>query len=250
LRPLERAEVERCRRIDNMGSELRDKILVGIGFFGIAGFLYLYAVKLFGQHGKPPTSVLVETYLGRHGLILVNVLVIACFLALLPYRLPSGERNWKSKGVFVGFLIALFTEMFGLPLVLYIFSPFFNYPLILPFSRKMLGGFGMIAGTWITLAGILLVLFGWRKIHKAETLVTDGLYAHIRHPQYAGLFLIIFGWLLHWPTLLTLAIFPIIIALYYRLAISEEKELEELFGPEYARYKERTPRFFPRLMKT
>ncbi|KPK25436.1 MAG: hypothetical protein AMK69_14330 [Nitrospira bacterium SG8_3] len=175
--------------------------------------------------------------------------MLACFLALLPYRVPGKESHWKSKGAFVGFLTALFAEMFGLPLVIFIFSPFFDYPFILPFSRKILGGFGMIAGTWVTLAGIVLVFLGWRKIHKAEGLVTDGVYKYIRHPQYVGLFLIMSGWLIHWPTLLTLILFPILVGVYYGLATKEEKGLEEVFGTEYERYKARTPRFFPRLTR-
>jgi protein-S-isoprenylcysteine O-methyltransferase Ste14 len=232
-----------------MKTRIRDNLLIGLGLFGIIGFLYLYVVKLLGQHGKPPSLVFLENYIGRTGLIVINILVFASFLALLPYRLPSEKGNWKSKGAFVGFLIALFTEMFGLPLVIFIFSPLLDYPFILPSSRKILGSFGMIAGTWITLMGIVLVFWGWRKIHKAEGLVTDGIYGYIRHPQYSGLFLIMSGWLLHYPTLLTLILFPILIGVYYWLAINEEKGLEEAFPIEYAKYGAQTPRFFPRLTK-
>jgi protein-S-isoprenylcysteine O-methyltransferase Ste14 len=230
-----------------MKAEVRDKIFIGLGVFGIVGFLYLYAVKLFGQHGPPPTSVLLERYIGRDGIIVLNIAVFASFLALLPYRLVSKEKHWKAKGAFVGFLIALFTEMFGLPLVIFVFSPFFNYPFLLPFGRRIFGSLGMIAGTWITLMGIILVVLGWGKIHKTQSLVTDGIYGYIRHPQYVGLFLIMLGWLLHWPTLLTLIIFPILVGVYYWLAIREENGLEEAYPDEYAEYKARTPRFFPYL---
>jgi len=235
-------------RVSHVNTKIRDNILVTVGVLGIIGFLYLYTVKLFGQPGKPPTSVLLEHYVGRNGLIAVNILIFASFLALLPYRIPSKDKHWKSKGAFMGFLIALFTEMFGLPLLIYVFSPFFDYPFILPLSRKILGGFGMIAGTWVTLSGILLVFLSWRKIHRAKGLVTDGVYRFIRHPQYAGLFLIMFGWLLHWPTLLTLIIFPVLLCVYYWLAVREEKEMEVIFGDTYSEYKAHTPRFFPRLM--
>jgi protein-S-isoprenylcysteine O-methyltransferase Ste14 len=230
-----------------MRPETRERMLIGTGLLGIAGFLYLYAVKLFGQHGQTPGIAFLEKYVGPTGVIVINIGVFACFLALLPYRLSSKEPRWKSKGAFLGFLIALFTEMFGLPLVIFIFSPFFNYPFVLPLSRKILGSFGMIAGTWITLAGIVLVVLGWHKIHKAKGLVTHGLYKYIRHPQYTGLFLIMLGWIMHFPTLLTLIIFPVLAVAYYWLARKEEGELEEVFGGEYRKYRDQTPRFFPRL---
>jgi protein-S-isoprenylcysteine O-methyltransferase Ste14 len=229
-----------------MKQNARDRLLIAVGIFGVAGFLYLYLVKLFGQHGKPITSAFIETYVGRPGLIILNVLIFASFLALLPYRRISKERSWKSNGAFIGFLIALFTEMFGLPLLIYIFSPFFDYPILRHAFRKVLGSFGMIAGTWMTLMGLILVVIGWRKIHRAKDLVTAGIYKYIRHPQYVGLFLILFGWFLHWPTLLTLILLPFLVVVYYRLALREEADMTAAFGTEYENYMKQTPRFIPR----
>jgi protein-S-isoprenylcysteine O-methyltransferase Ste14 len=76
--------------------------------------------------------------------------------------------------------------------------------------------------------------------------VTSGPYHYIRHPQYNGIFLALFGQLIHWPTLPTLVLFPIIIWVYYRLARKEERDMITRFGDEYAVYKGKTPMFFPR----
>ena len=231
-----------------MKTKIRDRIFIGLGIFGLAGFLFLYFLKLFGWRGKPPTMAFIENYIGVYGLIILNIVIFASFLALLPYRHTSKSRHWKSKGAFVGFLIALFTEMFGLPLVIFLFSPFFAYPFIHPLSREAFGTFGMIVGTWITLVGVVLVILGWKKIHKADSLVTDGIYRYIRHPQYTGFFLIIFGWILHWPTLLGLVFLPILIGIYYWLARKEERQLEQIFGSDYIEYKKGTPGFFPHIL--
>lgn len=235
-----------------MTSESRDRFFTILGLLGVAGFLYLYAVKLLGQHGQPASMAFLQKHLGIAGLTIVNILVFLLFVVVLPYRLrpsASSAQGWKSKGVFIGFLIALFTEMFGVPLVIFIFSPLFDYPELVWWTRRTFGSFGMIAGTWLTLLGLLLIVAGWRKIHGAQKLVTGGIYAYIRHPQYVGLFMIILGWLLHWPTLLTLILAPILLVIYYKLARREERELAEVFGDEYDEYARRTPRFFPSFAK-
>jgi len=92
---------------------------------------------------------------------------------------------------------------------------------------------------------------GWMLIHgaKGEQLVTDGVYAHVRHPQYSGLFLITIGFLIQWPSLTTLVMWPILLFAYYRLAKREEREVEAQFGEEFTEYKQRVPAFIPRLKK-
>ena len=71
----------------------------------------------------------------------------------------------------------------------------------------------------------------------------------MRHPQYGGFILIMSGFLLQWPTLLTLVMFPILVTMYVRLARREEREVREAFGDTYARYAAATPAFVPRLVR-
>jgi protein-S-isoprenylcysteine O-methyltransferase Ste14 len=106
----------------------------------------------------------------------------------------------------------------------------------------------MIVGTWITLAGVILVILGCRKIYKTEGLVTDGIYNYVRHPQYTGFLLIIFGWILHWPTLLGLIFLPILFIAFYWLARREEYQLEQIFGNDYKEYKKTAQGFIPHLL--
>lgn len=77
----------------------------------------------------------------------------------------------------------------------------------------------------------------------AAGLVTTGLYAHSRHPQYLGFGLLIYGWLLGWPTLLGLAMAPLLAYIYYRLAREEEADARKEWPEEYAEYAMRVPMF-------
>jgi protein-S-isoprenylcysteine O-methyltransferase Ste14 len=100
-------------------------------------------------------------------------------------------------------------------------------------------------GVWMTLIGMLLVFFGWMKIHKSSGLVTGGIYRYIRHPQYTGIFLIITGWMFRWINPTILIMYPILLVLYYRLARREERQVLKEYGDAYLKYKENTPMFFP-----
>ena len=98
--------------------------------------------------------------------------------------------------------------------------------------------------------GFILLSAAWRVLYQAQQtgmLAKTGPYARIRHPQYAGFVLILVGFLLQWPTILTLIMFPILVVMYVRLARSEEREALRDFGDAYARYAVRTPAFIPRL---
>jgi methanethiol S-methyltransferase len=179
---------------------------------------------------------------------------------------PTTARDWRSFGAFTAFLVALFTEMYGFPLTLYLLSGWLQrrYPGLDVLSHDtghlwetLLGWRGdphlnplhllsnaLIAGGFILLAAAWRVLYAAQQRHQ---LATTGAYAYLRHPQYAGFILIMLGFLLQWPTVLTLAMFPILVSMYVRLAHREEREARAEFGEAYARYATTTPAFVPQL---
>ncbi len=223
------------------------KILNYLGIVGVMGFLLIYGFELSPHHGAPASVRWIRENFGTAGLILINIAIVLAFLGLLTYRKPT-KGIWKSKTAFIAFVIALMTEMFGWPLVIFILSPIFDVPVI---ARKYFETFGHLPakiGTLISILGVVLISIGWAKIHKAEGLVTDGIYKFIRHPQYTGIFLFTLGWLIHWPSIITLILWPILTAAYIWLALQEEKELTAIYGEAYLEYASKTKRFIPYLV--
>jgi len=195
-------------------------------------------------------------------LVLVNVGLFAFFI--LSYLTPVKKREWRSMGVTLAFFVALFTEMYGFPLTIYILTGVLGsrYPVLNPFSHAsghlwltfFGGGLAMMTVIHLISNGLVLIGFvimwkGWKLIHGAKgELVTGGPYAYVRHPQYSGLFLIMIGMLIQWPTIITALMFPVLVFVYYRLSKREEREMIELLGDEYRRYAEKTPMFVPKLV--
>jgi protein-S-isoprenylcysteine O-methyltransferase Ste14 len=218
-----------------------------LGGIAIGLFVILYGIEIV--HPGPPITVRwVQQVLGTSGLIVLNIAIVLAFLALLPYRRPT-RHVWKSRGIFAAFVIALMTEMFGWPLVLFLLAPLVEIPELARASRHAFGAWHPEAvGTALSLLGLALIAIGWWQIHRASGLVTTGLYRYMRHPQYTGILLFTLGWLIHWPSVVTLLLWPILVAAYGWLARQEERQLEEEFGSAYLEYAARTKRFLPFLV--
>ena len=201
---------------------------------------------------------------GLWGLAIINS-AIFIFFAFSFFK-PKSKRDWRSFGVFSAYLVALFTEMYGFPLTIYFLSGWLQsrYPEINWFSHdaghllEMLlgwkasphfGPFHLLSFAFIG-GGFVLISSAWRVLYEAQqkhVLATGGAYAYVRHPQYVGFILVMLGFLLQWPTLLTLAMFPVLVWMYVRLARQEEREVLTEFGDEYRQYMMRVPGFIPSL---
>ncbi len=186
----------------------------------------------------------ISLYAGRWDLVLGSVILFAAFLLCIPFK---RNVNWRTHGAYVAFIIALFTEMFGFPLTIYFVTSYFGQVAFQNTFLDYMTSIGMPIGYIITGIGLIFVIAGWRPIYRSEGLVIKGPYRLLRHPQYLGFLLITGGWLIHWPTIPTMLMWPILVFLYYKLAQKEEKEMEIRFGEEYKAYKQSVPMFIPKL---
>jgi protein-S-isoprenylcysteine O-methyltransferase Ste14 len=141
------------------------------------------------------------------------------------------------------------TEMFGWPLILFLVAPLVEVPQIATSWMDAVGHWPAQVGTFVSFLGLALVAVGWQQIHRqvrgSGGLVTVGLYRFMHHPRYTGIFLFTLGWILHWPSIVTLLLWPVLIVAYVWLARCEERQAEAEFGDEYRAYAAKTKRFLP-----
>jgi len=201
------------------------------------------------RHVPGPGSLPFEFWYGdwRHMLTMSGLFT----LFLITFLLPRRRLEWRNAGLYAAFLISLFTEMFGVPLTIYFLAPVLGVsPWAFGFYEshlwalllERLGVLPLHLGVYLVMAvssaliatGAGLVGLGWVTVHRGRgALVADGIYGYVRHPQYLGLILVIVGFIIQWPTLPTLLMAPVLIAMYVRLARREDDRLAVAFGEAF-----------------
>lgn len=204
-----------------------------------------------------------EAAYGLWSLVFINSAIFIMFA--FSFFKPATARDWRSFGAFSAFIVALFVEMYGFPLTIYLLSGWLQsrFPNLDLLSHDaghlwstLLGEKGdphfsvlHIASYLFLGLGFYLLSSAWNVLYHAQrhhSLATSGPYARVRHPQYVAFVMILLGFLLQWPTLLTLAMFPVLLVMYGRLAVTEERDMRREFGAAYEAYVQATPRFIPR----
>jgi protein-S-isoprenylcysteine O-methyltransferase Ste14 len=189
---------------------------------------------------------------GLWSLVILNSILMIFFAASFFH--PRTKRDWRAMGGYSAFIVALFTEMYGAPLTVYLLSGWLGtqFPALKATHsgghlwNDLIGWKGdphvspfHLASYTVIISGFWLIAAAWTRLHGAaqhDRVATDGPYAWLRHPQYLGFLLVMSGWLLQWPTIPTLVMFPILACVYARLARSEEREVAAAFGSQWTAY--------------
>lgn len=197
---------------------------------------------------------------GLWGTVIFNILIFGIF-TFTAFK-PATKRDWRTLGAFTAFMVALFSEMFGFPLTIYFLTSILGskYPVLDPFTHlnghlwvALAGGSTVVysilhpLSNVVIFSGLIVIAIGWKGIHAGNgELVTHGIYRYVRHPQYSGFSLMIVGFLIQWPTIITMIMAPILLIMYTKLAKKEEKKMVEFFGEKYVEYRKLVPAFIPK----
>lgn len=218
-------------------------ILILVPFFYLSEF-YIHI------HAHFSGSILDNIITEQWHIVIINIVLFVSFLIPLSFR---RKIDWKEYGLITAFFVSLFIEMYGIPLTVFFAAEAFsgggneipNQVIQFEFLGVNIAmSHAMVYATLLMLIGMALIIIGWVTLYKnikEGEIVTKGIYSYSRHPQYLGFILMIVGWLIGWPTILTVILGPILIFIYIRVSLIEERELED--NDDYKKYKEKVPFF-------
>lgn len=227
-------------------------------FFLLIFVLIILSLPSFYRHVRWFVSGEVESVVigGRWDLVILNALFFLAFLIPLSFR---KRVEWKSMSIYTAFIVSLFIEMYGIPLTIYLSSATLFGGASSPPTQQAILSFTVfgqtlsmtlwkLVGAAVSIIGMIVIILGWVTLYRnrqKNELVTIGIYNYSRHPQYLGIVLVAVGWFIHWPSILTFIMLPVLLYFYYKLALAEEKEvMQGLEEPNiYEDYMSETPRF-------
>jgi len=117
-------------------------------------------------------------------------------------------------------------------------------------AAPAIGAALVLAGAWLGIAGVRVLGLNrtpFPEPKPGSQLITTGIYARVRHPLYASVIALGFGWALLWRSEPALALAVAQAVFFHAKARFEERRLRERFA-EYDGYARRVPRFLPRLL--
>jgi protein-S-isoprenylcysteine O-methyltransferase Ste14 len=182
----------------------------------------------------------------------------------------SGKRFAANSAIVLSFIVALEFVIMISPFAMVFYAALNPFLLVLNHSAvtRWLTAFFLphmvvppdiflkalrVSGSVAFLGGMLIFLVCATQVYAGKLfkpgVAQGGLYRLIRHPQYVALALAAWGLAVMWPRFLTLALFAVMLFLYYLLARDEERRMLNRLGESYQRYMSRTGFFLPRAVE-